>query len=276
MEFMSHHYQDNYSSMNRMKSVNRIFQHAFTNRRLYNIGGIGVCSALVCFVLWRESSVFSEVLTGTRDRVSVKSAIKSSEVSQLPKLSQPLSRAPRAPNTVDSSIHAAKKKMLPHMFNITQAASQEDWSYFKQSSFAWKQEFWDYHRGLKRDLTSWHWVWRIGWVQSCDTLKYMQDKRCQEIMQSAEKDKALVVRSAAVVNYQKVYRGSETSDVVKRLESMFHDQRNFKNGRPLYIAKQIVYAIKEVGGEYSLTVASNLAKSHPQIDNYYQKIGRSL
>ena len=182
-----------------------------------------------------------------------------------------------APAVQDSASSAKWKDGVRfERFIIKEKASPEDWSFFKASSFAWKSGLWDYQSALGLKLSSWHWAWRIAWVQACHHPQHLQDKRCQEIFLAAEKDAAVVVRAEVVRAYKELFQGSGSRDIAMRLEQMFQNPHNYRRGRPLFISKQILYALGQVGGAYSQRVIEGLAQSHPELASYYKTFHSSL
>ena len=183
----------------------------------------------------------------------------------------PVVKSPSSKKIIGEGDVVSFKRFVP-----TEKASPEDWSFFKASSFAWKAGLWDYHSSLGHTLSAWHWAWRMAWVQACRHGKHLQDKRCQEIFLAAEKDKAVVVRAEVVRAYRKLFYGTGSQDIVMRLEQMFKNPHNFRRGRPLFIAKQILSAMAHVGGSYSAGVMEGLASAHPELASYYQTFHGAL
>ena len=159
-------------------------------------------------------------------------------------------------------------------FVISEKSSPADWRYFKASSLDWKKGLWDYHTSLGRTLSSWHWAWRMAWVQACHHRDHLQDRRCQDILIAAEQDRAVVVRAEVVRVYRELFTGSGSRDIVARLKAMFANPRNYRSGRPLYIAKNIIYAVAQVGDQPGSL--ESLAASHPELASYYNSFHRGL
>lgn len=172
------------------------------------------------------------------------------------------------------AIEAKKATNTPKIsdFDIKAAASEKDWTYFFAAKSSWRLSLWKYQEGLGHNLKNWHWTWRIGWVKACKKPSDTNLEHCKKAMKQAQNDKALVVRSELVSLLGAKYAGSESSEVIETLKKMYEDKRNTRSDKPLYIQKQIVYAIKSVGGSFANETASILAKSHPEIASYYMKL----
>ena len=101
-------------------------------------------------------------------------------------------------------------------------------------------------------------------------------KHCIQVIDQGERDTALVVRSEVVKLLETVHKGSEDTKAIERLQRMFSDSRNLRAGKPLYIQKQILYAIRVIGGKHAVKTASNMAKSHPDIASYYSTLDTTM
>ena len=121
----------------------------------------------------------------------------------------------------------------------------------------------------------WHWTWRIGWIKSCKRAEDIQLKHCQKIIERGAKDNALVVRSETVTFLSEVHAGSKDQKIVKILENIFRDERNIRNGKPLYIQKQIVYALKNIGGQRASKAAEELATKYAETKRYLKSIDKA-
>ena len=167
-----------------------------------------------------------------------------------------------------SSQNTTNKPASFNQFDISKPASGEDWNFFKKSELNWKQQLWDYHLFLKKDLSFWHWTWRIAWVQTCNQIDLINDHRCKTIIDQAQIDKALVVRSEVVTVLRELFQGSESDQVVTRLTKIYNDQRNYRNGKPLFIIHNIYNTLQQLGGEQSALLSAQLSKAHPSVINH--------
>ena len=152
-------------------------------------------------------------------------------------------------------------------FFINEPLASKDWTYFKTKSFYWKTEFWNYHKSLKTKFSSWHWVWRMAWVQACAEKQKMQSKTCRDIFDAAQKDDALVVRSEVVTILGGLYEGTESEEVVKRLDQIYQDPRNYRNGTALFIVHNIYNSLQKVGGTAGIKLSAKMIEEHPKIKN---------
>jgi hypothetical protein len=157
-------------------------------------------------------------------------------------------------------------------FDIKSSAGEKDWTYFFAAKASWRLSLWKYQENLGNSLDNWHWTWRIGWVKVCDKKTDIKLEHCKKAMTQARTDNALVVRAELVNLLGTKFIGTENTEVIRTLKKMYSDKRNSRAGKPLYIQKQIIYAIKSVGGDFANETASILAKSHPEIASYYMKL----
>jgi hypothetical protein len=157
-------------------------------------------------------------------------------------------------------------------FDIKTNAEEQDWKYFFASKANWRFSLWSYQKNLGKSLKDWHWTWRIGWIKSCKKASDIKLEHCAEIISQGANDQALVVRSEVVNYLAEVYAGTEDQKIISQLKKSFEDKRNVRAGKPLYIQKQILYALKNVGGRRAVQTASNLATMHPETAAYYEKL----
>lgn len=155
-------------------------------------------------------------------------------------------------------------------FDIRSSAQDSDWNYFFSAKPKWRLSLWEYHQKLDNNLADWHWTWRIGWIKACTKKEDLQLKHCKEVIKQGIKDKALVVRAEIVAHLSTIYGGTQNSEIVELLKSLYQDNRNNRNGEPLYIQKQIIYALKDIGGTKAAKTAAVLAKSHPITESYHK------
>lgn len=184
-----------------------------------------------------------------------------------------ISQANLAANSPISS--SSLKSIPPGRFLISASASASDWGHFKQQPFESKKELWNYHQALGKTLKNWHWQWRVGWIQSCGaSVKVLTDRHgpCPRILSQGARDKALVVRSEVVRVYAHVFAGSGHKKVIHSLEDMFSDPRNYRHKKPLFIAKDIIYAMEKIGGSYGRNTARRLARPYPKLRKYHRSV----
>lgn len=154
-------------------------------------------------------------------------------------------------------------------FDISQAATKEDWTFFMQSTTPWKKRLWQYHLKQGKALGDWSWTWRSGWVQVCGKERVPW---CLEILQDALFDKALVIRAKAAQIWGRLYSGTGNATVGGLLEKAYGLKANNRNGKPLFIKKRILFALKSIGGDKNLMKGRNLAKSNAQMLAYWEKL----
>lgn len=156
--------------------------------------------------------------------------------------------------------HQAKNPDLER-FIIQETASPKDWSYFFGKSAAWRLSLWKYQSSLGFELKDWHWTWRIGWLRSCAATDDYNLEHCELILKNAETDKAVVVRAELINTLKDRHKGSENLKIIGKLQSMYSNPANTRNGKPLFIQAHIIEAIRQIGGSKSAEIADRLASS---------------
>ncbi|MFK7825119.1 MAG: hypothetical protein AB8G05_13265 [Oligoflexales bacterium] len=156
-------------------------------------------------------------------------------------------------------------------FDISKAVSKEDWSFFMQSAITWKKQFWHYHWNRGKSLGDWSWTWRSGWLQVCSQ---ESKKWCTQILQAALFDKALVIRAKAAQVWGRLYSGTGNPAIGGMLEKAYQMKENNRNGKPLFIKKRILFALKSIGGDKNLITGRNLASSNVQMLDYWQRLAK--
>ena len=154
-------------------------------------------------------------------------------------------------------------------FDISKAVTKEDWAFFMQSNARWKKQLWHYHWKRGKSLGDWSWTWRSAWLQFCGR---ESQKWCFEILQAALFDKALVIRAKAAQMWGRLYSGTGNPKVGGLLEKAYRLKTNNRNGKPLFIKKRILFALKTIGGDENLSKGRILASSDAQMLDYWEKL----
>ncbi|NRA44686.1 MAG: hypothetical protein HRU09_07005 [Oligoflexales bacterium] len=154
-------------------------------------------------------------------------------------------------------------------FDISKAATKEDWTFFMQSTTPWKRKLWQYHQRQGKSLGDWSWTWRSGWLQVCGQTP---KKWCLQILQSALFDKALVIRAKAAQIWGRLYSGTGNSSIGDLLEKAYQLKANNRNGKPLFVKKRILFALKSIGGDKNLSKGKALVKTDSQMQAYWERL----
>src|SRR5690606_5111586 len=125
-------------------------------------------------------------------------------------------------------------------FDISGQPSPSDWEYFFKLDDQKRMKLWVFHTKRGRALGQWSWEWRLAWVRTCMTSK---QEYCQDVIDQALTDKALVVRAEAATKMGSRYAGTKNRKMVEKLSNLYRDKRNIRNAKPLYIPHRILYAI---------------------------------
>jgi len=160
---------------------------------------------------------------------------------------------------------------LPSEFKIKDEPTREDWQYFMSQSEEWRHDLWNYHVRLKENFASWGWAWRIGWLKTCSV---NPSSYCREIFTAARNDEALVVRNELAKSLGLRHSDSGNLDAIAILESMLKDQRNFRNGTPLFIQETILFSLKQIGGE-AKNVAKKHSKKYDKLAKYWSRLEKA-
>ena len=154
-------------------------------------------------------------------------------------------------------------------FNIGEAVNKQDWTFFMQSTTPWKKRLWLYHWKRGKTLGDWSWTWRSGWLQVCGKERL---RWCAPILQAALFDKAVVIRAKAAQVWGRLYSGTGNAEIGGLLEKAYLLKENDRNGKPLFVKKRILFALKSIGGSKNLVKGRGLAKADEQMLAYWEKL----
>ncbi len=129
--------------------------------------------------------------------------------------------------------------------NIKRNPTPQEWQYFLRNSLELQKNIWEKHQQRGVVFADWSWAWRILWLKSCG-LSQMQ--HCQGIMQDGLRDAALVVRAEAITQLGLRYRNSHNRAALDKLTQAAREPRNFRNGKPMFIHKNIKLAQRRIKG----------------------------
>ena len=113
------------------------------------------------------------------------------------------------------------------------------------------------------------WEWRMGIIRKCQK---SNDVNCRKLLASTLNDPALVVRNEAVTSFATRYQGSGNREALEILEHVFSDPKNYRNGKPLFVQKKILYAIHEIGGLEARSLGHRLSSGHSELKSYWSKL----
>lgn len=154
-------------------------------------------------------------------------------------------------------------------FRWDQEPHGSDWRYFIKASEGDRQKLWDYHTKAGHAFGQWSWGWRLGWVRSCAASKA---EFCGKIMRAALTDKALVVRAEAATRLGRRYDGTADGTVVALLADAYRNEKNTRNGAPLFVQERILFALHQIGGQQAEKAGARLAATHKQTAVYWKKL----
>ncbi len=154
-------------------------------------------------------------------------------------------------------------------FRWDQEPKKSDWRYFIKAAEADREKLWSYHVKAGHALGQWSWGWRLGWVRTCSESKA---DFCGRILRSALFDKALVVRGEAATRFGRRFDGSGNADAVTLLADAYRNEKNTRNGTPLYVQERILFALHEIGGAQAAKAGLRLAATHPTTTVYWKKL----
>lgn len=154
-------------------------------------------------------------------------------------------------------------------FDIGVQPRKADWQFFMSAAPAWQEGLWQYYKTRNQRLRAWAWGWRLAWVKACAKL---ESSCCQEILSDGVLDQALVVRAEAAKTIGRRFKKSQNKEALRLLASAYRNKANLRHGRPLYVQRYILYAIRQIGGELGLDQGLQLASSHPETKRYWEKL----
>ncbi len=160
------------------------------------------------------------------------------------------------------------------ILDIRKSPNTTEWQTLNRLSASKLGRLWRYHSSRGKSLKDWSWEWRIGWVRLCLKPSNKPIKHCGKIIESGLTDPALVVRSETAKHLGYSYRGTENLRVVQLLASAYKDQRNYRNNKPLFIQKYILFALTQIKGKEAQVTGGRLASQNLDTKKYWKKINR--
>lgn len=155
--------------------------------------------------------------------------------------------------------------------DIKSEPSQKDWQYFHEFDRDNIDKLWKYFAKQGHNLGDWVWQWRLGWIQVCAA---SDAGCCREIMESGLFDKAMVVRAEAATKIGEKFSGQKNAHTINLLKKAYSDKRNYRKGKPLFVQRRILHALKSIGGDYAMDTGRSLAKVEKSTNLYWEKISK--
>ena len=143
--------------------------------------------------------------------------------------------------------------------NTKRNPDQREWQYFLRNGLELQKNIWEERQRQGVTFADWSWSWRILWLKSCGL---SNASHCITVMAAGLDDVALVVRAEAITQLGLRYQNSRDNRVLEKLRQAFRDPRNFRNGKPMFIHKNILRALQRVGGKRSETLRLALANEY--------------
>ena len=129
--------------------------------------------------------------------------------------------------------------------NTKRNPTPQEWQYFLRNGLELQKNIWNEQQQRGVVFADWSWAWRILWLKSCRT---SQIAHCAGIMQAGLNDAALVVRAEAITQLGLRYQNSHNPAVLDKLARAAREARNFRNGKPMFIHKNIELAQRRIKG----------------------------
>ncbi len=165
----------------------------------------------------------------------------------------------------------ASTSLAKPAFLFDATPSPSDWKSFHGLPFHKQKEIWDQASRQGKSFKDWAWEWRIGWTRACAKVK---DQWCDDLLQAALFDEALVVRTEAATRLGERFVDTRDINIVKLLERAWKDPRNLRNGERLFIGQRILFALRKIGGDQALSTGQRLSLTHKSTKAYWDRLSR--
>ena len=163
-------------------------------------------------------------------------------------------------------IHAESRSM---QMDITKPIEQTDWKFFLDSTQTWRAKLWEFYTYQGKKLSDWSWTWRLAWIRVCHL---DHSNWCSDIMEDSLKDKAMVVRSKAAKLWGRRYLGTKDTKAGLKLSKVYHLRENDRHGKPMFVKKSILSALKDIGGEKNLQLGKKLSATQDLMKHYWNSL----
>ena len=157
-------------------------------------------------------------------------------------------------------------------FDHKEPPSKETWQYFFKMPDKDRDELWRSKKKAGVELEDWPWQWRLAWVRFCSGSK---KEACGRILERALFDKALVVRAETARALSVRFRATKNQKALTALEKAYQNPKNSRNGRPMYVLREILRGIRDIGGEEAMVLGKRLAGGHPDTKTFWDSLTSS-
>ena len=147
-----------------------------------------------------------------------------------------------------------------------------EWSRFMELSIKEAEALWNdqAHKGVR--FAGWNWKWRLAWVKLCALNPKAGAKFCDEILDEALTDKALVVRAEAASAIGDLKEGSMDPVASRKLLAVLRDPRNRRNDVPVMAQKRAMYSLVKIGHADSIRAADEVVSRDSALRLYWNKL----
>lgn len=156
-------------------------------------------------------------------------------------------------------------------FEVSKEPATRDWRAFHKADPVFRKELWAYHQKRKVDFKTWSWGWRLGWVRSCATTP---TGYCQQILESALFDKAVVVRAETATQLGRIFENSKNAKFSSLLIKAFNNPRNYRHKKPLFVQQRILFALHQIGNSDAVSETKKISEQHPELASYWSRIAK--
>ncbi len=153
--------------------------------------------------------------------------------------------------------------------NLASPATLKNWRSLQSLDDASLTQTWTRHNNKGKGLGHFHWTWRLGWLHACAK---SNASICPAIYAAGLKDDAMVVRTKTVQIIGKRYEQRSDKTLLTSLEKTFSDKRNFRKGQSLRVQRDVLYALKKLGGTEAHDLSIRLTKKDPELRDYVEKL----
>ncbi len=152
------------------------------------------------------------------------------------------------------------------------APERLEWSRFMELSPREAESLWNdqAHKGVR--FADWNWKWRLAWVKLCATTRKPGTRFCDEVMDGALDDKALVVRAEAASAIGDMKEGSMDPVASRKLLAVLKDPRNRRNDVPVMAQKRAMYSLVKIGHADSVRAADEIVSRDSTLKSYWNKL----
>ena len=160
-------------------------------------------------------------------------------------------------------------------FAPQKAPERIEWSRFMEMSTKEAEALWNDQAYRGTHFADWNWKWRLAWVKLCAANPKSSARFCDNILDEALADKALVVRAEAASTIGTLYEGTMDPVSSRKLLSVLKDPRNRRNDVPVMAQRRAMYSIMKIGHADSIRAAGEAVAKDATLKNYWAKLNAS-